>query len=325
MANNILVVAEQVEGKFSDITFEMLGKAREMAESNGGSVSLIVFGKSPESLKEVSGNTDTVYHILDDVFDTYNPEAYQQATIFIAREVMPVMTFIGSTSIGLDLAGPLSVKLGFPLVTNCIDIVKRDGTITSTCQLYGGKMMVKIEVGSTPTIFSILPGVFRAERRIKEEDIPVKEIFVGIQSAQLRTQFRRMVKPDAKDIDITKSPALVSVGRGIQNKDNISIVQELAELLGGAVSASRPVVDQGWLPMTRQVGRSGMITKPKVYIALGISGAPEHVEGMKDAETIIAINTDSRAPIFSIAHYGIVGDMMDLIPALTEELKKRTS
>ncbi|MEM4414258.1 MAG: electron transfer flavoprotein subunit alpha/FixB family protein, partial [Candidatus Caldarchaeum sp.] len=138
----------------------------------------------------------------------------------------------------------------------------------------------------------------------------------------LRTRFQRLIEPEAGDIDITKEEILVAVGRGIQGQENLPIAEELAQALGGALCASRPIVDQGWLPPTRLVGRSGMMVQPKLYLALGISGAPEHIEGMKDAHVIVAINTDPSAPIFEVADYGIVGDLFEIVPKLTEELKK---
>jgi len=150
----------------------------------------------------------------------------------------------------------------------------------------------------------------------------IEEVEVALPS-EGRVRFEKYIEPAAGDVDITQQDALVSVGRGIQTRDNIALAEELAEALGGVVSASRPVIDQGWLPLTRQVGKSGATVKPKLYLAAGISGAPEHVEGMKSADLIIAINTDPQAPIFTVAHYGIVGDVLDVLPALSEAVRAR--
>jgi electron transfer flavoprotein alpha subunit len=184
-------------------------------------------------------------------------------------------------------------------------------------------MLVDVEVQKEHAILSVLPGAFRAERGMVERVPPmVEDVQLKTSLDGLRMRFERLIEPDAGDVDITQAPILVSVGRGIQNKENLSLAEELADAIGGVMSSSRPVVDQGWLPMTRQVGRSGMIVKPKLYLAVGISGAPEHVEGMKDSEMIIAINADAKAPIFNIADYGVVGDLFEIVPALTEKLKE---
>ena len=241
----------------------------------------------------------------------------------LLRENRPWLTLIASSSMGLDLAAPLSARLDIPLVACCKDLRLEDGTLIATSQLYGGKMLVEVEVERTPAIVSILPGSFPAEKGMAERAAPVEEeVPLEVLLENLRTRFERLIEPEAGDVDITQAPVLVSVGRGIQSQENLPVAQELADALGGAVSASRPVVDQGWLPLTRQVGRSGMIVKPRLYLALGISGAPEHVEGMRDAEMIIAVNTDPHAPIFNIAHYGVVADVLDLLPLLTEEVRK---
>jgi electron transfer flavoprotein alpha subunit len=165
------------------------------------------------------------------------------------------------------------------------------------------------------------PGAFAATR--SEQTANVRSSGSAIPLEPGDVQFQEMTYPDTSDVDITQQEVLVAVGRGIQQEDNLEIAERLAELLGGAVAASRPIVDQGWLPPTRQVGKSGMTVKPKCFLALGISGAPEHVEGMKDSDLIVAVNTDANAPIFEVAHYGVVGDLEDLTEALTEMLEER--
>ena len=171
-------------------------------------------------------------------------------------------------------------------------------------------------------ILGLLPGARAAEKGRSDQKPQIEDVQVTLPDT-LRVQFKKYLEPEAGDVDITKQDVLVSVGRGIQTQDNIALAEELAQALGGAVSGSRPVIDQGWLPLSRQVGKSGAAVKPKLYLALGISGAPEHVEGMRGAEVIIAINTDAHAPIFNVAHYGVVGDLFDIVPPLTEEINKR--
>jgi electron transfer flavoprotein alpha subunit len=322
MNKEILVIAEHLKGKLADITFEMLGKGRELADQAGGQVVSLLIGKGVRPLAEQMGVADRVLYLADDRLAEFNPEAYQRAVAEVIAARQPWLVLVGSTSMGLDLAAPLSAKLGVPLVAYCKDLCLEDGKLIATSQLYGGKMFVEVEGRRESAIVSVRPGVFPAEKGLVEKAVPVEEVKLNASLEDVRMNFQRLIEPEAGDVDITQVPILVSVGRGIQNKENLSLAEELADALGGVVSSSRPVVDQGWLPMTRQVGRSGMSVKPKLYLAVGISGAPEHIEGMKDAELIIAINADAKAPIFNVADYGVVGDLFEVVPALTEKLKE---
>jgi electron transfer flavoprotein alpha subunit len=182
-------------------------------------------------------------------------------------------------------------------------------------------MMADVQVGGAPAVVMMLPGSYRptgeaGAGQVEQRTMPAT-------TGPGAVTFEELIQPEGGDVDITQQEILVAVGRGIQQKENLELAEELAQAMGGAVCASRPVIDQGWLPATRQVGKSGMTVKPKCFLALGISGAPEHVEGMKDAELIVAVNTDPNAPIFDVAHYGVVADVLELVPALTEAMKAR--
>jgi electron transfer flavoprotein alpha subunit len=181
-------------------------------------------------------------------------------------------------------------------------------------------MLCNIDIGDKNAILSIYPGSFSAEEGKVTKIAPVEEI--SFPESDEKIVFKNYIEPEPGDVDITKENILVSIGRGIESQDNMELAEEIIRTTGGALAASRPIIDQGWLPLSRQVGKSGMTVKPKLYLALGISGAPEHVEGMKDSGLIIAINKDPAAPIFNVAHYGIVADVMDIVPVLIEELKK---
>jgi electron transfer flavoprotein alpha subunit len=187
--------------------------------------------------------------------------------------------------------------------------------------MYGGKIQATVAVKKRPAILGLRPGARNADQGRATAAPPVEQIALDLPAQPVA--LKKYVEPDAGDVDLTRQDVLVAVGRGIGGKDNLPLAEELATALGGAVCGSRPVIDQGWLPLSRQVGKSGVTVKPKLYVAAGISGAPEHVEGMKNAELIVAINTDAQAPIFDIAHYGIVGDALDVLPALTEKLAAR--
>jgi electron transfer flavoprotein alpha subunit len=232
---------------------------------------------------------------------------------------------IGSTSIGWDLAPMLAARLGAPLTTGCKGLRAAGESVFATASLCGGKMIADVEVCGRPAIFLVLPGSFRpAAEAEKAEGKPLVETrAIPWPPEPAAVCFEEWIVPEAGDVDITQQDLLVAVGRGIQQKENLELAEELAQVLGGAVCASRPVIDQGWLPATRQVGKSGMTVRPKCFLALGISGAPEHVEGMKDSDLIVAVNSDPNAPIFDVAHYGVVADLVDVVPALVDALKTR--
>lgn len=321
MSTDILVIVEQSEGCLADTTFELLGAARLLASGNGGRVIAALPGENVAPLASALGAADTVCLLDDPRLALYTPEAYTVALEALVRSRPPALILIGATSVGLDTASVLSARLGLPLVCPCRNIRFDNTTLVATAQICGGKILCDVEIGQTGGIVAILPGMFPAERGRSDRQPVVEKFLPEAWPPTLRTTALGLRKPDGEDIDISRIPVLVSVGRGLQSRDNLPLVEELARVLGGAVSASRPVVDQGWLPMTRQVGRSGITVKSKAYLALGISGAPEHLEGMRNAELIVAVNTDPHAPIFGVAHVGAVADLLDVVPALTENLQ----
>ena len=214
-------------------------------------------------------------------------------------------------------------RLNIPYLNFCKNLRFEEDCVISSNQLFGGKIISESTIPGNTGIISIYPGSLPADQGksdkqpvIEEPDIPITESKIN---------FKRFIEPEPGDIDVTKEKILVAVGRGIENSDNISLAEELSDVLSGALCASRPVIDQGWLPLSRQIGKSGMIVKPQLYIALGISGAPEHVEGMKDSELIISVNKDLRAPIFNISHYGVCADLNDFVTELNEQIKIRKS
>ena len=220
----------------------------------------------------------------------------------------------------------IGIRMLVPVVNFCDDIKATDGKLEAHCVMYGGKIEATVEAGTPdgphPAVICLWPGARTADKGRKERDVPVTDASVVLEDTQA-IRLCKYIEPEAGDVDLTKQDVLVSVGRGIQDRANLSLAEDLAKALGGEVCGSRPVIDQGWLPLSRQVGKSGLTVKPKLYVALGISGAPEHVEGMKDAGLIIAVNSDPKAPIFNVAHYGIVGDVLEAMPALTAAIEAR--
>ncbi|MBI5301033.1 MAG: electron transfer flavoprotein subunit alpha/FixB family protein [Chloroflexi bacterium] len=319
MSNDVFVVVEHLKGKIGDITFEMLGKAREIADALGGKLNAVLIGDA--LLAAQLGKADAVLHIGEPMLANFTPIAHKNALAELIRARAPRVVMIANTSMGMDLAASVSVSLDLPLVAYCKNVRVEDGKIIATAQLYGGKLLADAEATGDQVIVSILAGSFSADAGRGAGAPVVEQVSVTTNDGGVR--FKQLIEPEAADVDITKQEILVSVGRGIQNADNLPLVEELAAALGGALSASRPIVDNGWLPKSRQVGKSGQTVKPKMYFMVGISGAPEHLEGMRDAGLIIAINTDANAPIFDVAHYGITADLFDVVPALTEKIKSQ--
>jgi len=320
MANDIFVLVEHLQGKVSETTYELLGKGRELAAAAGGTLMAVLLGSGAKGLASELGAADKVLLVDHASLESYTPEAYRRALGALARERGPRLVLVASTAVGMDQAAGLSAELGWPLVAYAKDVTLAGGALTAVSQIYGGKILAESQIHGDHAIVSALPGSFPADAG-RVAGSPALEEVPPPALDGLRMRFARLIQPEAGDVDITREPLLVSVGRGIGSQDNISVVEELAEALGAALSASRPIVDQGWLPKTRQVGKSGMTVKPKLYLAVGISGAPEHLEGMRGAETIVAINTDPAAPIFGVAHYGVGADLFDVLPALTEKIK----
>lgn len=305
--SNIYVVVEHFKGEVQDISFEMLGKAKEL-----GDVTAVLIGN--KELASQLGAAGKVICVDDAQLSEFNPEAYLSVLNTVVSGGNPDMVMIGNTSMGMDLAAGLSVYQNIPLLAYAADV--SSSAITS--QLYGGKMNVESAI-SGRCIVSVLPGSFKADAG-REGGSPTVEDMAAPDLSGVKVKFRKLIEPEGGDVDITTQDILVSAGRGIQSDENLPMVEELAAKLGGAVSCSRPIVDNKWLGKTRQVGKSGLKVKPKLYLSLGISGAPEHIEGMKEAELIIAVNTDPNAPIFDYAHYGCTADLFDLIPALNAKM-----
>ncbi len=315
MTNDIFVLVEHHAGSVTDVTHELLGKARDL----GGPTVACLLGSGARGLADGLA-ADQVLSVDHPGLEQFVPEAYVATLNALIAERNPRLVLIANTTVGMDVAGALSARTGRPLVAYCRDLSYEGDSLVATSQVYGGKLNAEVEVAG-PAIVSVVAGSFAptSGRASEIEDVTAPDL------SALRTEFLARVEPETADVDITAEEILVSVGRGIGGEENIELAQDLADALGGTVSASRPVTDAGWLPKTRQVGKSGRKVKPKLYLACGISGAPEHLEGMGDAELIIAINTDEKAPIFDVAHYGTTADLFDVLPALTEALEAVTA
>jgi electron transfer flavoprotein alpha subunit len=318
---NVLVYVETSEGRVAPISFELLGAARTLAAGLGGEVEALLAGGGDQAAQ--LGAADMVIQVEHPALSPYVPEAHVAVLAEAVRTRNPQVVLVGNTSVGIDLAAGAAAATGRPLVSYCLGLEADGGAVIARSQLYGGKIVATTKT-EAPAVFAVVAGSFpeAAGRTEGKGGRATMEPPAALSS--LRTRFLSASEPGGEGVDITKADRLVSVGRGIGGPENLELVEDLAQALGAEIGASRPVCDSGWLPKARQVGKSGMTVKPKLYFAVGISGAPEHLEGMRDSELIVAINSDANAPIFEVAHYGTTCDLFDLLPALTERLKART-
>jgi len=322
MAGNIWVVAEQWKGSISDATYEALALGRDLAGPWGVRLEAVLAGHGVRALAASLGRADGVLYIDHPALADGTGEQASRALAALAAERAPALVLVPTTNVSWDLLGLLPARLGAPLVNFCRQAEVVGGAVQFSSLLYGGKMAATLTAGGAPVVVAVLPGTRPAEAGKGGNPPEVEEVAVDFTPGP-GIRWIEFEEPEAGDVDITQLEFLVAVGRGISNEANVEVAQELAAALGGAVCGSRPVIDQGWLPLVRQVGKSGATVKPRLYVAAGISGAPEHVEGMKDAELIVAVNTDPGAHIFAVAHYGIVEDATDVLEALAEAVRKR--
>jgi electron transfer flavoprotein alpha subunit len=320
MNKDILVVIEHIRGEVADISYMMIAAALQLTETTGGEVLGALLGSGVENLVDNLA-ADKVIYVEDPQLADFTSRTYQKTLENLISENNPRAVIFGHTSIGMEVASLLSAKSDLPLVSSCLNFSGENGSVKFSSQLYGGKILAEGEIPEPIALLTMVPGGYKPEDG--QSSTPPQVITAAPpQFEDLKMSVKQYIEPETGDVDIASEPLLIAVGRGIQLEDNIEIAEELAEAIGGVVCASRPVVDQGWLPISRLVGKSGYQVKPRVYLALGISGAPEHTEGIAGSETIIAINTDPAAPIFNIAKYGVVEDIFDLVPVLTEKLEK---
>ena len=317
----ILVLAEHRKGELRDITFEMIRLANNLSRHNNIEVTTLLIGdKTADLSNQLKYTCDTILITEDSALANYNAEEYLSVLEGVIKGRKPVLTLVGNTATGMDLAPAIATRLSIPLVTDCIKINLAQANLEIERQNYGGKINVRLRIKPRDQyIASIRTGTFAADKdqgkSAKIENLPAP-VLTGLKGRR----FIEYVEEILEDIDITAADILVSVGRGIGKPEQIPIAEGFANTIGAAISCSRPVADKGWLPKSRQVGTSGKTVKPKIYIALGISGAFQHQAGMKNSGTIIAVNKDPKAPIFKVAHYGIVADIFKVLPVLTEKL-----
>ena len=318
--HEIYILIEHRQSEIRDISFELLACGRKLAEEHNSTVTAVILGYDTENIvKKIESQAHKVLVVDNKVFKEFNSETYQIALADLIQKDNPFLFLIGHTAFGMDICPALATQLNIPFTTDCLDVVISEKELRVVRHMFDGKLAAKVLLRENPSyMLTVRAGSFPAtESSLKAEivkhDSPLSE------PPDYR-KFLEYIEAVAGDVDITKSDIVVGIGRGIKEQDNMAIIEEFADTIGGVVACSRPIVDADWLPKDRQVGSSGKVIKPKLYIAIGISGAFQHVAGMKGAETIVAINKDANAPIFHEADYGIVDDLFKVIPALKEKI-----
>jgi electron transfer flavoprotein alpha subunit len=318
----IFVLAEHRQGELRDVTLELLAKGRDLASALDKGLTCVLLGSNVDALAgKIREHADHVVVVDDEKLENFNAESYQIVLKALLSEKKPDLTLIGHTAFGVDLAPALACDMGVPLATDCVDIRPKNGTFLATRQVYGGKMDQIVSFGDVGHLMVTLrAGVFQPGEGSASGEIVVADSALTEDVAYRR--FLQYIEEAKGDVDISGAEVVIGVGRGIKEQENMALVEELATQLGGVLACSRPVVDAGWLPKDRQIGSSGKTIKAKIYVAIGISGAFQHVSGIRGTETIVAINKDPSAPIFGEADYGIVSDLFKAVPSLTEKIKE---
>ena len=326
----ILVVTEERQGKWNPISFETLVAAQKIAGAIGAEVSALAMGSGTgASVRELSElMINEALHVEHPLLTDYTADGYCIALRQVIEQTKPDLVLFPHTYQVRDFAPKLAASLGKGMIGDCIGFRSDSGKLIFVRQMFQGKTVADVTfTGAAPWFVSFQSGAFRADQlgKMPGGARPIVNIKVELQPDQIRTKPLELFKEAKSAVDLTQAPLIVAIGRGIKAPENIPQAEAVAKALGGEIAASRPICDEGWLPMERQIGSSGQTVAPKLYLALGISGAIQHVVGMKGSRTIVAINKDANAPIFEIADYGIVADIFEIMPALTEELQKARS
>ncbi|MDY6826133.1 MAG: electron transfer flavoprotein subunit alpha/FixB family protein [Bacillota bacterium] len=319
---DILVLAEHRQGTLREITFEMLAVASQLASNMGGEAVVLLIGSGMDEMAARIASYGVKVLVVDDpLFENFNGEKYQKVISAVIDDLKPLVVMTGHTAQGVDFMPALAVEKKLPLVMEAIGLAYADGALKATRQLYSGKVNATVAFKPADTyLVTIREGVAEAPEPASAG--PVEKIESPLKEDLDYRKFVEYIEAEVGDVDITQSDVLVAIGRGLKEDKNLSLIEDLAKAIKADVAGSRAATDAGWIAQDRQVGTSGKTVKPKLYIALGISGAFQHVAGMKGAKTVVAINKDPEAPIFNVADYAIVEDMFKVVPKLTEKLKE---
>jgi electron transfer flavoprotein alpha subunit len=323
MADRIMVVAEQREGTLNRVSLEIIAAAQAISKETGWTVEVVLPGSQTSALAQelAAYQVDKIYDLQAASLDAYTSDAYVHALKQFILSQQPKLVLFPHTYQVRDFAPRLALALDRTLISDAIGYKHENGKLLFTRQMFQGKFVADVAfAGEAPWLATLQIGTYRADQA-QAGSAPVEKVEAA-QPPAMRITPHEVFQEAKQAVDLSQAEVIVAIGRGIKEQKNVAIAEDLAKAVGGEVAASRPICDNGWLPLERQIGSSGQTVAPKLYIALGISGAIQHIVGMKGARTIVAINKDVEAPIFEIADYGIVGNLFDVVPALTEEIKK---
>lgn len=321
---SVLAVLEQRAGAWNRASFETLAAAQQIARELGTTAAAAVLGQNIRGLANelATKQLEAVYALEHELLKEYTPDAYTVALAAHIDLFKPAIVLFPHTYQVRDFLPKLAARLGRVAVSDVVSHRIEGGELVLVRQLFQGKVNVDVRfAGDAPHLASLQAGAYRADR-VAEGTAPIEATLPSIQPGDVRTRPLEPFRESQRAVDLGAAELIVSVGRGIKEADNIPLIEKLAQALGAELAASRPICDAGWLPMERQVGSSGQTVAPKMYMAIGISGAIQHLVGMKGARIVVAINKDANAPIFEVADYGIVGDLFQVVPALIEAIQK---
>lgn len=322
MSNGILVFVEHRDGAFNKASFEAVAAAQQLGAALGQDVSAVLLGADATLAQGVASyDVSRIISVENPKLVMYTPDAYADAFEQVVRARDPQFVFMPHTYLVRDFAPKLAARFSKGVISDCIRAQVDGGAVTFARRIFLGKIDADvIAAGASPVFATFQSGAYRGDQAQKGEGATVESMQVEV--GDVRMQPEAPFQEVKQAVDLSKAGVIVAIGRGIKGQEHIALAEKLAAALGGDIAASRPICDAGWLPIDRQIGSSGQTVAPKLYIALGISGAIQHLVGMKNSTTIVAVNKDPEAPIFDIADYGIVGDLFDVVPVLTEEIQK---
>lgn len=322
MAKKVLVVADIRNGKLRNVTQEMLSGAAKI--SAGGEIAVALLGHQVEGLAQGLGDlgADTVYVVDAPELEKYTPSAYRKAFLEVHSDFQPDAILLAHSAVGKDLAPMVAMRLGAGQVSDIVDLEVDGDTVTFTRPIYAGKAFTKVRVKEGTLVATVRPNNLPPAQAGQGKAGTVKRLAVSFEPQDLTTMVKEIVRKTSGGVDLTEAKIIVSGGRGVKSAEGFKPLYELAEVLGAAVGASRGACDAGYCDYSMQIGQTGKVVTPDLYIACGISGAIQHLAGMSNSKVIVAINKDPEAPIFQVADYGIVGDLFEVVPMLTEEFKK---
>lgn len=325
MGNEILVFAEHRDGAFSKTSFEAIAAAQSLSASLGQPIAAVVLGANSNNLAgEIAAyKVERVIYADNPKLAEYTPDAYTDAMEQVVRAVEPQYIVMPHTYLVRDFAPKLAARFQKGLISDCLRASVADGKAIFSRRIFLGKMDADVVAEGEPPIFvTFQSGAYRSDQAARGDGAAANIETMTVEIGEVRMQPEAPFQEVKGAVDLSKADVIVAIGRGIKSQENLALVEQLAQSLGAEIAASRPICDAGWLPIDRQIGSSGQTVAPKLYLALGISGAIQHLVGMKNSSTIVAVNKDPEAPIFDIADYGIVGDLFEVVPVLTEEIKK---